>query len=330
MRPGGAARRRVLLSAAALACAPRRAVAQARPLRVGVLSESTESARNAVWALFRERLGQLGYVEGRTLVLDTRHANDDAKRLPNLAAELVALGPDVIVAVSTPAALAAKGATSTIPIVFVGPADPVGAGLVPNLARPGANLTGFSPMQAEIGAKWIEVLRALVPKLARAAYLTDVGNPGEIQVFERIRERAAALGATVKVYDGVQPGALERSFAAMVSDRVEGLVVAITTAMLGHKERIVRYAEERRLPAVYGRREYADAGGLMSYGADFRPLFAKAAEYVHRIATGTRPGDLPVERPMAVRTVVNLRTAKAQGIALPQSILLAADETIGG
>ena len=324
-----AARRRLLLAAAALACAPRRVLAQpARPLRVAILSESNEAARRNLWALFRDRLAQLGYVEGGTLALEWGHADDHPARLDPLAAELVARKPDVIVAVSTPAALAAKRATPAIPVVFVGPADPVGAGLVANLARPGGNLTGFSPMQAEIGAKWIELLRAIDPKLARAAYLTDTGNAGEMQVFERLRERAAALGATVQVYDGVQPAAIDRALDAIVRDRHQGLAVGLTAALLKHRERIVAFAAKRRLPAVYARREYADAGGLMSYGADTAVLFVRAADYVHRIATGSRPGDLPVERPMAVVSVVNRRAARAQGIALPDAILVAANEVI--
>jgi putative ABC transport system substrate-binding protein len=325
------ARRRVLISVAALACAPRGIAAQSPPrlLRVAILSESTETARRGLWALFRERLEQLGYVEGRTLVLDWRHADDMAEYLPKLAADIVKTKPDVIVAVSTPAATAAKNATATIPIVFIGPSDPVASGLVPNLARPGGNVTGFSPMQGEIGPKWLELLRALSPRLQRAAYLTDTGNPGEIRVFELMRERAAALGITVQVHDAVQPGALDRAFDAMAKDRVEGMAVAITAAMLPFRDRIVRFANERKLPTVYGRREYVDAGGLISYGADSAPLYAKAADYVHKIATGTKPGDLPVERPSAIRMVVDRRAAKAQGIALPPSILAAADETIG-
>ena len=324
-------RRRTLVAGAAFAWLPRAARAQTptRVLRVAILSESTEGARRPLWALFRERLAQLGYVDGRSLAIDASHADDHPERLPALAAELVARKPDVIVAVSTPAAVAAKNATSTIPIVFVGPADPVGAGLVANLARPGGNVTGFSPMQAEIGAKWIELLRTIAPKLERAAYLTDTGNPGEMQVYESLRGRAAALGATVRVYDAVQPGALDRSFGAIERDRAQGLAVGLTAAMLRHRDRIVRFAAERKLPAVYARREYADAGGLMSYGADSTALFARTADYVHRIATGTRAGDLPVERPMAVTSVVNRRTARAQGIALPQAILVAADEVIG-
>ena len=324
------ARRRALGLLAALACAPRTVAAQAppRPLRVAILSESTETARRNLWALFRERLVQLGYVEGRNLALDWRNADDMPSYLPKLADDIVKSKPDVIVAVSTPAAVAAKNATATIPIVFVGPTDPVGSGLVSNLARPGGNTTGFSPMQGEIGPKWLELLRALSPKLQRAAYLTDTGNPGEMRVFEMMRERAAALGVTVQVYDAVQSGALDRAFVAIVRDRNEGLAVGLTAAMLAHSDRIVKFAAERKLPAVYARRDYPDAGGLMSYGADSTPLYAKTADYVHRIATGTRPGDLPVERPSAIRMVVNRRAAKAQGIALPPSILAAADETI--
>jgi len=324
-------RRRALVFAAALACAPRLAAAQSPPrlLRVAILSESTETARRNLWALFRERLAQLGYVEGRTLVIEWRHADDMPGYLPKLADELVTWKPDVIVAVSTPAAVAAKHATATIPIVFIGPTDPVGSGLVPNLARPGGNATGFSPMQGDIGPKWLELLRALSPRLQRAAYLTDAGNPGEIRVLELMRGRATALGATVQVYDAVQPGALDRAFEAIVHDRVDGLAVGITAAMLPYRDRIVAFASERKLPAVYARREYVDAGGLMSYGADTAPQYAKAADYVHRIATGTKPGDLPVERPTTIRMVVNRRAAKAQGIALPPSILAVADEVIG-
>jgi putative ABC transport system substrate-binding protein len=324
------ARRRALLGAAALAFAPRVVFAQASPrvLRVAILSESTEAARRPMWALFRERLAQLGYVEGRTLALESGHANDDPARLPAIAADLVARRPDVIVVASTSASIAAKNATTTIPIVFVGPADPVASGLVSNLARPGANVTGFSPMQAEIGAKWIELLRAIAPKLQRAAYLTDTGNAGEMRVFETLRERAKALGASVTVYEGVRAEALEGSLEAIPRDRNEGLAVALTPAMLPHVERIVRFAAERKLPAVYARREYVAAGGLMYYGPDPGPLYTKAADYVHKIATGTRPGDLPVERALAVKSAVNLRAAKAQGLVLPPSILVAADETI--
>lgn len=325
------ARRRVLMSVAALACAPRTIVAQAPPrlLRVAILSESTETARRNLWALFRERLAQLGYVEGKTLALDWRHGDDMAEMLPKLAETIVKAHPDVIVAVSTPAAVAAKKATSTIPIVFIGPSDPVGSGLVDNLARPGGNVTGFSPMQGEIGPKWIELLRSVAPGLKRAAYLTDAGNDGEVRVFEALRTRAAAIGVTAQIYDTVQSGALDRAFESIVRDRQEGLAVGITAAMLPHRDRIVRFAADRKLPTVYGRREYADAGGLMSYGADSTPLYAKAADYVVKIATGTRAGDLPVERPSAIKLVVNKHAASAQGIVLPQSILVAADEVIG-
>lgn len=323
-------RRRLVLAAAALACAPRAILAQpaTRVLRVGMLSESTEGARQAAEKRFRERLAQLGYVEGRTLAIESRYANDVVARLPALAAELIAWKPDVIVAVSTPGAVAAKNATSTLPVVFIGPADPVGSGIVANLGRPGGNVTGFSPMQAEIGAKWIELLRELVPQARRAAYLTDTGNSGEMLVFESLRARATALGATVEAFDGVQPGNLDRSFEALSRGRFDGLVVALTPALLAHRDRIIRFAEQSRLPAIYARREYPEAGGLLSYGADAWALYVRAADYVHRIAQGAKPGDLPVERPTVVKMVVNQRTARAQAIRLPQSILVAADEVI--
>lgn len=323
-------RRRLVLGGAALVAAPRLASAQSadRTLRLAILSEATEAARAPSWKLFFGRLAELGYVEGRNLAVESRHANGDPSRLPGLAAELVAWNPDVVVAVSTPAAVAAKKATATIPVVFVGPADPVGSGLVANLGRPGGNVTGFSPMQAEIGGKWIELLRELVPGLKRGAYLTDTGNDGEMLVFEQIRLRASSLGVDVQVFDGIAPGALERSFDAIAGGRFDGLMVALTQALLPHRGRIVAFAAQRRLPAIYARREYPDAGGLLSYGADSTALFARAANYVQRIAQGAKPGDLPVERPTFVKMVVNQRTARAQGIHIPQSVLVSADEVI--
>ena len=323
-------RRRLLLGGAALVAAPRLASAQSadRTLRLAILSEATEATRREGWKTFFGRLAELGYVDGRNLVVASRHAEGDVGRLPGLAAELVAWRPDAIVAVTTPAALAAKNATTTIPVVFVGPADPVGSGLVANLGRPGGNVTGFSPMQAEIGGKWIELLRELAPGLKRAAYLTDTGNGGEMLVFEQIRLRATSLGVDVQVFDGIAPGALDRSFDAIAGGRFDGLMVALTQALLPHRDRIVAFASRKRLPAVYARREYPDAGGLISYGADTIPLFARAAEYVQRIAQGAKPADLPVERPTYVRMVVNQRTARAQGFRIPQSVLVGADEVI--
>jgi len=323
-------RRRFVLGGAAICAAPRLAAGQSadRALRLAILSEATEAARAPNWKRFFGRLAELGYVEGRNLVVEARHAEGVPARLPALAAELVAWRPDVVVAVATPSAVAAKNATATIPVVFVGPADPVGSGLVTNLGRPGGNVTGFSPMQAEIGGKWIELLRELVPGLKRAAYLTDTGNGGEMLVFEQIRIRASSLGADVHAYDGVANGALDRSFAAIGGGRVDGLMVALTQALLPHRERIIAFASQKRIPAIYARREYPDAGGLLSYGADTAPLFARAAEYVQRIAQGAKPAELPVERPTFVKMVVNQRAARAQGIRIPPSVLVGADEVI--
>jgi len=323
-------RRLVVAGALAAVAAPAVAVAQPPPgpLRVAVLSESTAAARRANWKQLTDRLAELGYVPGRNLSIEARYADDVPARLPGLAAQLVAWKPDVLIAVSTTGALAAKGATTTIPIVFIGPADPVGSGLVANLGRPDANVTGLSPMQAEIGAKWIEILRELAPGLERAAYLTDTGNPGEMLVADQLKARASALGASVQVYDGVRPGALDRAFASIASSRQEGLAVGLTAALLPHRDRIVRFAAEGRRPAVYARRDYPDAGGLLSYGADPGPLYRRAADYVDRLARGAKPADLPVERPNVVKLVVNQRAAREQGIAIPRAILVAADEVL--
>ena len=323
-------RRRFTLCGILLVSVPAIVTAQPAPRspRVAILTESTEVARHASVKLFVDRLAQLGYVQGTNLSIETRHAGGVPSRLPALAAELVAWKPDVIVAVTTPAAIAAKNATSSIPVVFVGPADPVGSGLVANLGRPEGNVTGLSPMQAEIGGKWIEILRDLVPHLKRAAYLTDTGNSGEMLVFDQLKARASSLGIGVQVFDGIQPGALERSLATIAAERYDGMVVALTLALLPHRDRIVGFAAQRRLPAVYARREYPDAGGLLSYGADTAALFRRAADYVHRIAQGTKPADLPVERPTLVELVVNQRAARAQGIKVPQSILVSADDVI--
>jgi len=323
-------RRRFTLCGMLLACAPAVVAAQAstRVLRVALLNETTEPARRAVWKSFVDRLAELGYVVGRNLTIEARYADGVATRLPALAAELVEWKPDVLVVASTPAALAARDATSTTPVVFVGPADPVASGLVSNLGRPGGNVTGISPMQAEIGGKWIEILRDLAPDLKRAAYLTDTGNGGEMLVFDQLKARASSMGVAVQVYDGVQPGALERAFAAITGERCDGLVVALTLALMPHRDRIVQFAALRRMPAVYARREYPDAGGLLSYGADAAALFRRTADYVDRIAQGARPADLPVERPTLVKLVVNQRTARAQGIRIPASLLVSADEVI--
>jgi putative ABC transport system substrate-binding protein len=318
----------LLAAALAAVAVPLLARAQtARQLRIGLLNESTEASRHALWEQFRKRLAEHGYVEGRNLVVDARYADNVNERLPALASELVALKPDVLVAVSTPAARAAKQATTTIPVVFIGPADPVGAGLVSNLARPEANVTGVSPMQADIGGKWIELAREIAPHARKVGYLTDVGNSGELQVFEQVKARGMALGIDVRLLDGVQPGAIDRALEA-ARDGADALVVGLTAALLPHRDRIVQFAAQRRLPAVYARRDFVDAGGLVSYGTEPGTLFRRTADYVHRIAQGAKPAQLPVEQPTVFQLVVNRRAAREQQIAIPQSLLVRADDVL--
>jgi putative tryptophan/tyrosine transport system substrate-binding protein len=314
----------------ALLAAPPAGVAQTsgRTLRLAILDDATESARASCWQVFRARLRELGYVEGKNLVIETRYARRANERLPALAAELVALKPDVIVTAPTPPAQAAIQATSTIPIVFTGVADPVAAGLVKSLARPGGNATGISINATELGVKLVEVLRDIAPDAKRVAYLTDTGSAGGMLVFQRMQDQASKLGVALQVFGGQQPKELERSLEAIAREPFAGLIVSPTARLFDHREQIVQFAARQKLPAVYARREYTDGGGLLSYGVDIHAMCRRTADYVHRIAQGAKPADLPIERPDTFRMVLNLKTSRALGIAIPPSIRHRADELI--
>jgi putative ABC transport system substrate-binding protein len=236
--------------------------------------------------------------------------------------------PDVLVVVTTTAAVAAKKATSTIPIVALGPADPVKSGLVMSLARPGGNLTGLAPNQAEIVGKWLDLLHALRPEAKALLYLTDTGNPGEMLVYRDLETRARALGMESQVMDGLSAADVEKAFASMQRRRTDALVVATTAALLPQRRQIVDGAARLRIPAISARQEYAEAGGLISYGADSHVLFARAADYVSRILRGTPPAELPFEMASTFRLVVNLRTSRELGLAIPRDVRIRADEVI--
>ena len=296
--------------------------------RVAILDDASEGARAHLWALFRKRLRELGYTEGKDLVIEVRFAGGNPDQLPGLAAELVALKPDVIVAVTTTAALAAKKATSSIPIVAVGPADPVKSGLVASLARPGGNLTGISPNQADIAGKWLELLRELLPKAKSIAYLTDRGNPGEMLVFRELEAHARPFGIEVRALDGITARSVDQAFAAIAAGGIDALIVATTASLLGQRRQIVETAARVRLPAIYARQEYAEAGGLLSYGAAAEVVFARAAEYADRILHGVQAQELPFEMASTFRLVVNLKTAKALGLRIPQAVRIRADQVI--
>ena len=280
---------------------------------------------------FMQGLRDLGYVEGRNLVIEYREAAGKPERLPALAAELVALKPDVIVAPTTPAALAAKQATSTIPIIFFGSSDPVTSGLVAGLGRPGGNVTGFTGIAPELVGKCLELLTQTVPAVTRIGLLWQPGVAGERTERDALKQAetaAKALGVRLHVVEARHASDIDRAFSDVTRAGVRALAVW-TSAMLVHeRSRLVALTAKHRLPAVYTLREVVDAGGLMAYGHSQVDLNRRAAGYVDKILKGARPADLPVEQPTKFDLVVNLKTAKALGLTIPPLVLGRADQII--
>ena len=299
-----------------------------RLARIATLDDGNENTRPHLWASFRARLKELGYIEGKNFVLESRWANGDRARIPILATELVALKPDVIVTASTPPALAMKNATTQIPIVALAVANPVRSGLVASFSRPEGNLTGVTTISTDIAGKWLELLREIAPDAKSLAFLGDTTSPGTMGAFREVQEHAKALGIAVQAMEGRSARDVDNAFRVIAHERIQGIIVAASGVLLEQQKQIIDAAARQRLPAVYGRGEYAHAGGLASYGTDQRWLFARGAEYVHRILMGARPSELPFEQASTFRLVVNLRTAKALGIKIPQSVLLQADEVL--
>ena len=298
----------------------------AKVVRLGYL---TPTARPELEAAFREELSRLGYVEGRSLVIEYRNANGRFERLPELAAALVRLDVDVIVAVVTQAAVAAKAATTTIPIVMVAVGDPVGAGLVASLARPGGNITGNSGANVDVVGKQLELLREVLPGASRVAALWNPTNAvfGTQQLNEA-RPAAARLNIELQAVEAARPEALAGAFDTIAKARPDALLVTGDPMFGTQAERIARLALERRLPTVGGFANYTDAGALLSYGASFDESYRRAAVYVDRIVRGAKPADLPVERPTRFELVVNVRTAKALGITIPPALASRADRLV--
>jgi len=301
-------------------------VPASRPARIAIVDDAPEAARARLWADFRHQLGKRGYVEGANLVVDYRSAGGDLSRLDAICSDVMASKPDVIVTVTTTVALAARKATTSIPIVALGPADPVKSGLVQTLARPGGNLTGASQNQAEIAGKWVDLLREIAPDARSVAYLTDTGNPGEMLVFREVQQAAQAAGIGVEALDGATSEKVADAFATIARKRAPALIVATTSSLLPQRTQIVEAAAKARLPAIYARREYTDAGGLLSYGTDFGAVFARGVDYVVRILRGAKPSDLPFEMASSFTLVVNMATARQLGIVIPQSVRVRADE----
>ena len=317
--------------AGGLLAAPRASEAQqaAKVPRIGILGGS--AAPTPLREAFLQGLRDLGYVEGRTVVIEYRYDEEKLERLPALAAELVALKVDVIVTGSTPSAVAAKQATKTLPIVFAAVADPVADGLVTSLARPEGNVTGLSTLSPELVGKRLEHLKQVVPKVTRVAVLWQPGAVPERTEQDLLKEAdvaARALGVRLHFVEARGPADFGRAFSDMTRARAGALTVWGNQLFFNERSRLADLAAKNRLPAVYGIKEAVHAGGLMSYGPDLAYMFRRLATYVDKILKGAKPGDLPVEQPTKFELVINLKTAKTLGLTIPPSLLQRADQVI--
>jgi putative ABC transport system substrate-binding protein len=316
----------VVILALSLILAPLAAEAQpaGKIARIGILRAG--SPPDPYVEAFRQGLRELGYVEGRNISIEYRWTDGKDERLPGLAADLVRLKVDVIVA-SASAALAAKHATTAIPIVMPVTTDPIGAGLVASLARPGGNVTGLATLTEEMAGKWLELVREALPRVSRVAALWDPAtSAGQLRASE---VAARSLGVRLQTLTVRRPDDFGTAFVEAQKHRAEALIVLGSPFFFAHRTRIVELAAQHRLPTMYQARDYVvGSGGLMSYGADFHDLFRRAAGYVDKILKGAKPADLPVEQPTKFELVINLRTAKTLGLTIPRSLLARADQVI--
>ncbi len=310
--------------------APLAADAQPPPKipRIGYLGSASPSAGARLLESFRQGLRELGYVEGQTIFIDYRWAEGRPDRFAALAAELVHLKVDVIVTHSNTAVTALQQATRTIPIVVASMGDPVQSGFVASLARPGGNITGFSPLVEELAGKWVELLREAVPKISRVAVLAVSQTPSHRTYWAEIRAAAKALKVTPQRQGVAGPDEIEHAFASLVKGHAHGLIVLPHAVTANRRTQIVGLAAKNRLPGMYPFSLFVEAGGLMSYGTNFSDLHRRAATYVDKILKGAKPADLPVEQPTRFELVVNLKTAKALGLTIPPSVLVRADQVI--
>ena len=317
---------------AVLLAAPFAAQAQqaGKTYRIGILGNvSLTDPRSArLWGAFAEGLRDLGYVDGGNTTIEYRSSEGKYERLPALAAELVRLNVDIIVAPAAQNVLAARQASRTIPIVMASVGDPVGNGLVASLARPGGNVTGTSFLTSAMVGKQLELLTQITPHVARLAILLNPANPGHPLTLEEAKAAAHSLRVQLRALEARGPDDFERAFAATTREHAGALFVPWDGTFLVHLTRITRLAAKTRLPTLYGQRGYVDAGGLASYGPSAIESFRRAAAYVDKILKGAKPGDLPVEQPTKFEFAINLKTAKALGLTIPQSLLQRADEVI--
>jgi putative ABC transport system substrate-binding protein len=286
------------------------------------------AARSSRFAAFLKRLRDLGWIEGQNLAIEWRFAEGQVGRLAELAADLARIGVDVIVTAAAPSALAAQGATRTIPIVMLDPGDPVGLGLVASLARPGGNITGVSSIAPELAAKRLALLKEAVPAMVRVAVLSNAAIPPAEIAMRELQAAAMVLGVQIQSVPIQGVKGIEHAFAEAARQHADGIVLFPDPLTFSNEAAIIGFALKNRIPVLYGAIEFVQAGGLMSYGPSYPEMFRIGANYVDRILKGAKPGDLPIEQPMRFEFALNLKTAKALGLTIPQSVLLRADRVI--
>ena len=326
-------RRRVFISATAMslmAASFRLAAQQSQKVpRVGYLFSFTPAEGRHLWDACRRGLRELGYVEGQNIAFEPRWADGRHERLPELAAELVRLKVDVIVAAATPASRAAKAATDSIPIVICAVGEPVKTGLVPSLGRPGGNITGLALLTTELSGKRLEIMGEILRNIPRLAVLMNPDNPVHAVFLDETRVAAQRSGAQLQSLRARNPGEIEQSFGAASGERAAALIVFDDPVLWSYRAQIVALAAKQRLPVIYGYREFVDDGGLISYGPDRIDHYRRTGAYVAKILKGAAPGNLPIEQPTKFELVINVKAAKALGLTIPQSLLLRADAVIG-
>jgi ABC-type uncharacterized transport system substrate-binding protein len=326
-------RRDTLLAMLALGTAPLTCSAQQQSSvrRIGFLaarSRSTPTNPDAYYDAFMRGMRELGYLEGKNLVIEWRFADGNYSRLPALASELVRMNVEVIVTHSTAATLAARRATNSIPIVTAAVADMVGSGIAKNLAHPEGNITGFSQIVVNTSPKHIELLKIMMPKLLHIAILVNPGNVAHLNILKSVQAAAGQFGITVLQVDARTPEEIEFGFAEITRGRSEVILIAADGFFIGQRQQIVSLATKYRLPSMFAYREDVQAGGLLSYGQNVADFYRRAATYVDKILKGAKPGELPIEQPMNIHLAINRKTAKTLGLTIPQELLLRADEII--
>ena len=321
-------RREFLAFLGVMAALPLEASAQSKIPRIGFMGNSTAALEANLLDAFREGLRELGYEEGRNIVIEYRWADGKYDHFPVLVAELIAAKVDAIVTAGTPAALAVKNATTTVPLVMVAVGDPIGTGLVPSLARPGGNLTGLSSIAPDLEGKRLQLLREVTPALSHVGIFINSLNPFHVSSMRQAHDAAQTMGIKLRLHDIRKSEDLDDAFAAIRKERPDALLILADRVFLHNRERIVDFTNEQRLPNVNAYKELVEVGGLMSYGPSYEDMHKRAAIYVDKILKGAKPAELPIEQPSKFTFIVNLQAAKTLGVRVPSQLLGLADQLI--